>query len=58
MKNAKLNFLALGIDTPQLFNTSNVMGAFDLLFDVAIDISMGKFISGNSGHMHYTNIPR
>ena len=34
------------LGTPQLFTSLNVMGGFCLLFDVSLDISHGKFISG------------
>ena len=48
---------ALGIKNPQLLTTLNVMGDFFLLFDVTMDISHGKFISGQSGHTHHANFP-
>ena len=52
-----LALFALGIKNPQLFTTLNVMGGFFLLFDVTMDISHGKFISGQSGHTHHANFP-
>ena len=42
----------LGIQRPQLFTTLNVIGGF-----VAMDISQGKFISGQSRHTHHANFP-
>ena len=49
--------VCLGYENPQLFTTLNVMGDFFLLFDVTMDISHGKFISGQSGHTHHANFP-
>ena len=40
-----------------LLTTLNVMAGFFLLFDVTIDISHGKFISGKSGHTHHAKLP-
>ena len=34
------------------------MGGFFLLFEVTMDISYGKFISGKSGHTHHANLAR
>ena len=33
------------------------MGGFFLLLDVTMDISHGKFISGQSSHAHHANFP-
>ena len=52
-----LALFALGIENPQLFTTLNVMGGFFLLFDVTMDISYGKFISGQSGHTQPRQLP-
>ena len=40
-----------------LLTTLNVMAGFFLLFDVTMDISHGKFISGKSGHTHHAKLP-
>ena len=40
------DYLSLGVEKPYLFTTLNVMGGFLLLFDVTMDISYGKLISG------------
>ena len=40
------------------FDQVNVMGGFFALFDVTMDISHGKCISGRSGHTHRGNFPR
>ena len=50
--------LALGIENPYQLTTLNVMVGFFLLFDVTMDISHGKFISGKFGHTHHVNFPR
>ena len=52
-----LALFGLGIQRPQLFTTLNVIGGFFLLFDVTMDISQGKFISGQSRHTHRANFP-
>ena len=52
-----LVLFGLGIERPQLFTALNVMGRFFLLFDVTMDISQGKFISGQSRHTHRANFP-
>ena len=52
-----LVLFGLGIERPQLFTALNVMGRFFLLFDVTMDISQGKFISGQSRHTHHANFP-
>ena len=38
--------------------TLNVVGGFFVLSDVTMDISLGKFISGTSGHTHHVNFLR
>ena len=47
--------LPWGIKSPFLFTTLNLMGGVFLPFDVSMDISQGKFISGKSSHKHHTN---
>ena len=53
-----LALFALGIEKPQPFTTLNVMGYFSLLFDITMDISHGKFISGQSRHTHHADFRR
>ena len=36
----------------------NVISGFFAIFDLTMDISHGKFISGKSGHTHRGNFPR
>ena len=48
----------LGIEKPKLFTALNVLGGVFLLFDVTMDISLGKFISEKSSHTHHANFPR
>ena len=52
-----LALFGLSIERHQLFTTLNVMGGFFLLFDVTMDISQGKFISGQSRHTHHAIFP-